>query len=311
MERLHPLLAHFPIALALTSVLFDSLGYALRRPALHVVGYWNLVLGVIGGGLAAWTGFVSERDLTGGMVPAALMKSHRDAALITLVIFTVLLLGRVALRRLGRRPASVPIYLIVALIGGALLARTGQTGNRLVFQAAAGVTPPEYPPVAMLPEGGASRQPVWGLGISEGPAYTRTRQLSPSAARLRAKIYLRALVPGKPLLREHFGCRMMQLPLLHQDRMVAGVAVDLESGRPVPRNELRCSRTATMGAPQAALRAGLALRQLQVGRTAWLGGHGAYWNVPIVLDGKMLDILRIDMRDGSLVPLAVRRSDAR
>jgi hypothetical protein len=30
-----------------------------------------------------------------------------------------------------------------------------------------------------------------------------------------------------------------------------------------------------------------------------------------VLDGKMVDILRIDMRDGTLVPLAVRQADAR
>jgi uncharacterized membrane protein len=311
MERLHPLLVHFPIALALTSVLFDSLAYALRRPSLHVVGYWNLVLGVIGACLASWTGFVSERGLAGGTVPAALLEAHRHAGLLALVIFTVLLLARFTLRRLGRRPAAVPIYLVAALIGGALLARTGQTGNRLVFEAAAGVTPPEYPPVAMLPEGGASRQPVWGLGISERPAYTRAGQLSPGAARLRANLYLRTLVPGKPLLREHFGCRMMQLPLLHHDRIVAGVIVDLESGRPVPRNELRCSRNATLDVQQATFRAGLALRQLQVGRTAWLGGHGAYWNVPIVLEGKMLDILRIDMRDGSLVPLAVRQADAR
>jgi uncharacterized membrane protein len=311
MERLHPLLVQFPIALALTSVLFDSLAYALRRPSLHVVGYWNLVLGVIGACFASWTGFVSERSLTGGMVPATLMKAHREAALLALVIFTILLLARITFRRLGRRPISVPIYLVAALIGGVLLARTGQTGNRLVFQAAAGVTPPEYPLVAMLPEGGASRQPVWGLGISAGPAYTRARQLSPSAARLRANLYLRTLVPGKPLLREHFGCRMMQLPLLHHDRMVAGVAVDLESGRPIPRNEFRCSRNATMDARQARFRATLALRQMQVGRAAWLGGHGAYWNVPIVLDGKMLDILRIDMRDGSLIPLGVRQAYAR
>ncbi len=311
MERLHPALVHFPIALVLTSVLFDALAYSLRRPSLHVVGYWNLVLGVIGAGLASWSGYVSERGLAGGTVPAALMQTHREAALLALGIFTALLLARIAFRGLGRRPSAIPVYLLAALIGGAYLARTGHTGTRLVFEAAAGVMPAEYPPVAMLPEGGASRQPVWGLGISEGPAYTRSRQLSPSAARLRARIYLRTLMPGRPLVREQSGCRVMQLPLLHLDETVAGVAVDLENGRPVPRNEIRCSPRATMNAQQARFRAALALRQLQVGSTAWLGGHGAYWNVPIVLDGKMLDILRIDMNNGSLVPLAVREAEPR
>ncbi len=309
MERLHPVLAHFPLALVLTSVLFDALAYALRRPSLHLVGYWNLVLGVIGGALATWSGYLSERSLAGGTVPAALMQTHREAALLALAIFTFLLLARLAFRARGTRgPALVPVYLLLALIGGGFLARTGHSGNRLVFEAAAGVMPAEYPPVALLPEGGASRQPVWGLGVSPDPAYTRARRLSPGAARLRAHLYLGTLVPGKPLLRDRNGCRVMQIPLLHQDKMVAGVAVDLESGRLVPRNEVRCSAAPVTDARRKMRLAVAALRKLQVGRAAWLGGHGAYWNVPIVFEGKMVDILRIDMSDGTLVPQAVRQA---
>ena len=101
-----------------------------------------------------------------------------------------------------------------------------------------------------------------------------------------------------------------ELPLLHRDQPVAGVAVDLVSGRLVPRNKIHCSRHGSLNLREAILRASARVRELQVGRAAWLGGHGAYWNVPILSDGKMVDILRIDMSDGTLVPLAVREASA-
>ncbi|MFQ5458727.1 MAG: DUF2231 domain-containing protein, partial [Myxococcota bacterium] len=63
MEQLHPAISHFPVALLLMSVLFDALGYALGRPALHAVGFWNLVAGVGGGIAALYSGYLSERDL--------------------------------------------------------------------------------------------------------------------------------------------------------------------------------------------------------------------------------------------------------
>jgi len=313
MERLHPALAHFPIALILSSVLFDALSYGLRRPALQVVGFWNLLLGMIGAALTMWSGYLSERSLAQGSIPANLMGSHRETALFALAIFTLLLAVRLAVRRRSGTITAryAPIYVLAALIGGGFLARTGHTGNRLVFEAAAGVMPPEYPAVAMVPEGGASRQPVWGLGLSEAPAYTRSRRLSPNAARLRASFYLHTLMPGKPLVREHHGCRIIQLPLMHRNKTVAGVMVDMESGRLLARGELRCARNTTMDAHQVALRASQAVRRLRVGPTAWLGGHGAYWNVPILLDGRLIDILRVDMNEGTLIPLAVRPAGMR
>jgi uncharacterized membrane protein len=336
MERLHPILSHFPIALILTSVFFDALAYALKRPSLHVVGFWNLAGGVIGAAAAAYSGLAAERGLAGTSIPDALLASHRQMGLWTLWIFGGLLLARLAfMMRPGRRvdrsgaegagrpepsPGArdesggrlqssmlVPVYLVLALIGGSVLARTGHSGNRLVFEAAAGVMSPEYPAVAMLPEGGASRQPVWGLGAVEAPAYTRA-QLSPAAARLRARIYLRRLVPGKPLFRDYNGCKVLHLPLLHQERTVAGVMVDPDTGTLVPRGYVRCSRNMHLDAQETSARAATAIRQLQVGRAAWQGGHGAYWNVPLLVNGRMVDILRIDMNDGKLVPLSVQQA---
>jgi uncharacterized membrane protein len=309
MERLHPILSHFPIALILTSVFFDALAYALKRRSLHVVGFWNLVGGVIGALAAAYSGVAAERSLAGTSIPDALLASHRQMGLWTLWIFGGLLLVRLAFmaRPTGAFQKVVPVYLLLALIGGSALARTGHSGNRLVFEAAAGVMSPEYPAVAMLPEGGASRQPVWGLGVAEAPAYTRP-QLSPAAARLRARLYLRLLVPGKPLYRDYNGCKVLLLPLLHQARTVAGVTVDPETGRLLPRGMARCSRNLRLDSQETTTRAAMAIRQLKVGRAAWQGGHGAYWNVPLLVDGRMAGLLRIDMNDGKLLPLSVQQA---
>jgi uncharacterized membrane protein len=312
MERLHPVLVHFPIALLLTSVLFDALAYALKRPSLHVVGFWNLLAGVLGAGAAAYSGYASERNLASTSIPQALIGSHREASLVALGIFALLLVVRLARGRLSAVTIErwVPVYLALAIVGVGFLIRAGHSGNKLVFEAAAGVMSPDYPPVAMVPEAGASRGAVWVFGTTRSPSYTRFA-LSPSAACMHARLYLRRLVPGKPLVSDNHGCKELHVPLLHQDKTVAGVRVDPEDGSLLPRGALRCAREVRLNANQADAATLASLRDVQVGRTAWQGGHGSYWNVPLLEKGRLIDILRIDMRTGELLPLASRDAERR
>ncbi len=312
MERLHPVLAHFPIALLLTSVLFDALAYALKRPSLHVVGFWNLLAGVLGAGAAVYSGYASQNQLPSTSIPQVLIGSHRGASLVALAIFALLLVVRLVRARRGAVILErwLPVYLVLAIVGGGFLARAGHSGNKLVFEAAAGVMSPDYPPVAMVPEAGASRGTVWVFGMAGASSYTRF-VLSPSAARMHARLYLRRLVPGKPLVRDRNGCKELHVPLLHRDKAVAGVRVDPEDGSLLPRSELRCTREIRLNAEQADALTLASLRDVQVGRTAWQGGYGSYWNVPLLKDGKMIDILRIDMRSGELLPLAAREAEHR
>jgi uncharacterized membrane protein len=310
MERLHPVLVHFPIALLLTSVIFDALAYALKRPSLHVVGFWNLLAGVLGAGAAAYSGYASERNLASTLIPQALIGSHREASLVALAIFALLLAVRLARGRGGVAGIErwLPAYLAVAIVGIGFLARAGHSGNRLVFDAAAGVRSPNYPPVAMVPEASASRGAVWVFGMTRSPSYTRFA-LSPRAACMHARLYLPRLVPGKPLVRDNNGCKELQVPLLHQDKTVAGVRVDPEDGSLLPRGVMRCTRQVRLNADQTDAAILAWLRNVQVGRTAWQGGHGSYWNVPLLKNGKIIDILRIDMRTGALLPLASQEAE--
>ncbi|OGP87388.1 MAG: hypothetical protein A2Y95_04960 [Deltaproteobacteria bacterium RBG_13_65_10] len=310
MERLHPILAHFPIALLLTSVLFDALAYVLKRPSLYVVGFSNLLAGVVGACAALYSGHASERSLVLAQIPPSLIASHRVASTLALAIFALLLVvrGVYALRGTTIMKRWLPVYLALAIVGAGFLARAGYSGNQLVFEAAAGVMPPDYPPIAMVPEAGASRGSVWVFGMAPSPSYTRFT-LSPTAARMHARLYLRRLTPGKPLVRYHNGCMQMYVPLLHNNKTVAGVRVDPENGRLLPLSELQCVRRIQIDASRADAVTLAALQNVQVGRTAWQGGHGSYWNVPLVMDGKMIEILHIGMRSGQLLPLSMKEPE--
>jgi uncharacterized membrane protein len=44
MDTIHPIVVHFVIAMAVIAVLFDWIGVLARRPALHEVSFWNLLV---------------------------------------------------------------------------------------------------------------------------------------------------------------------------------------------------------------------------------------------------------------------------
>lgn len=286
------------------SVLFDALAYALKRPSLYTVGFWNLLAGVIGGFMALYSGYQAERHLLGTEIPGDLIASHRYVALGAIILFGILLCVRLIQSRPWRSfdLRWAPGYLLVAIIAGGLLASSGRSGHQLVFEAAAGVMQPEQPRVAVLPDAGASHYAVWAFGPPGKPAYGRP-SLSPGTARLRAGLYLRKISPGKPLIRVRNGCKEVHIPLLHKNLPVAAVRVDPETGRLLARSEYVCAKKIRMRTQDLARHIRESLAQARVGATAWQGGHGAYWNVPFFQSGKMIDILRISIFDGSLVPL--------
>src|SRR5690349_5932541 len=53
---LHPMIVHFPIALLFASVALDWAGYWFKQSNLTRAGFYVLVLGALGSGVAALTG---------------------------------------------------------------------------------------------------------------------------------------------------------------------------------------------------------------------------------------------------------------
>ncbi len=148
----HSMLVHFPIALLLASVVLDVLGALRHDEKLHYAGYYTLIGGVGGAVLAVASGMfeadrIAERfarmrqtmaeagaAFPGGeemrMQMLQTVSVHRLLAFAVLAVFLVALFWRVSQKVLltGRALSS---YLLVVLVGAAILVSTGFYGGKL------------------------------------------------------------------------------------------------------------------------------------------------------------------------------------
>jgi uncharacterized membrane protein len=139
--RLHAALNDLPTALLVTAVFFDLLASITRRTIFRQVSFWTLMVGVVGAGAAVISGLQAEEHIAHGEAVHQLMGVHEDLALITLGVFAVLALWRIAREK---RMASTERAVVVALsVGGVgLVVATGVYGGKLVFEHAAGISSP-------------------------------------------------------------------------------------------------------------------------------------------------------------------------
>jgi uncharacterized membrane protein len=91
---IHVMLVHFPIALFPVSLLFDILHYKLNNPSFSEMGYYSMMLGVVGGYAAAIFGIIDLTHL--GKDPVIINKALIHAGINGSVVFTYTVL--VALR---------------------------------------------------------------------------------------------------------------------------------------------------------------------------------------------------------------------
>lgn len=135
---LHPMIVHFPIALLITSVLFDAASKIFKRDSLRDGALWLLVLGLIGGIAASIAGDFAEEAAEKAGIAESLIETHETLAFVTMGIFGVLLVWRLFLRN-NFTAQLFAIYLFVAAIGVGTLSATGYYGGDLVYEHGAGV----------------------------------------------------------------------------------------------------------------------------------------------------------------------------
>jgi uncharacterized membrane protein len=129
---------HFPIALLFTSVFFDLMGSMTGNKNFRQTAFWLLILGLIGGIAAAVFGAWNEEMVEAAGVPEMAVDRHETLAIITLVVFGILLAYRWwTLNRWSAQ--NHVIYLSVAMLGLLLLSVTGFYGGELVYRYGAGV----------------------------------------------------------------------------------------------------------------------------------------------------------------------------
>lgn len=140
----HPLIVHFPIALLFTSVFFDLLGLVLglapERKNIHDTGFWLLILGWIGGLVAAIFGAWTEEAVEKAGVPEAAVDRHELFAVVALIVFALLIVVRWRARNRWSKNDRI-LYLSAAMAGLFLLGTAGFFGGELVYRYGAGVAP--------------------------------------------------------------------------------------------------------------------------------------------------------------------------
>jgi len=137
----HAALNDLPAALLVLSVTFDLAGMLTKRESLRAAGFWTLVAGAVGGGLAVLTGLKAEATIEHGGAVHTIMERHESLAIAVTVLFGLLAAWRLWRRdRLG--PAEQPVYLTVAVLGAGLLFYVGSLGGQIVFRHAGGIPTP-------------------------------------------------------------------------------------------------------------------------------------------------------------------------
>jgi uncharacterized membrane protein len=139
--RWHALLNDLPAALLIVAVLFDFAAAARKRESLSWAAIWTLWAGVLGGWAAVIAGELAEDSLEHGTAIHQIMEKHENLALISMSVFTVVLLWKMA-RRFQMPPQELAITRFLSVIGVAGLVWTGVLGGRLMFDHAAGISTP-------------------------------------------------------------------------------------------------------------------------------------------------------------------------
>jgi uncharacterized membrane protein len=139
--RWHALLNDLPAALLVVAVLFDLAAAARKRESLSWAAIWTLWAGVIGGWAAVIAGELAEESLEHGTAIHEIMTKHENIGLITMSLFTIVLIWKMA-RRFQLPAQELAITRFLSVIGLAGLAWTGVLGGRLMFEHAAGIPTP-------------------------------------------------------------------------------------------------------------------------------------------------------------------------
>ncbi|WP_029520747.1 DUF2231 domain-containing protein [Persephonella sp. IF05-L8] len=143
MAELHAPIVHFAIALTIVGVLFDLVGFALKKETLRHAGFWTFIVGVLAVWGAMFSGEAAEEvveHFVEGTSIEDIFETHEELGKFLPWIFTALGVFRVFLY-LKENMKLFVVYLILALIGIGLVGYQGRIGGKLVYEYGVGVKP--------------------------------------------------------------------------------------------------------------------------------------------------------------------------
>jgi len=126
---IHPLVVHFPLALWLTSVLFDILAWRRDDPMYRRAAFWLVGLGLLGAAASIAFGWLDLLDQERQGVGPGLLLRHRIHSLLAYLATGTYLANLLWRWRTQNRVAG--ILLGLSLAGAILIAVTGYLGGAL------------------------------------------------------------------------------------------------------------------------------------------------------------------------------------
>jgi uncharacterized membrane protein len=136
--RWHAAVNDLPAALLLVAVLFDLAAAVTKRESLMWAAIWTLWAGVVGGWAAVIFGELASDSIEHGEAIHEIMETHETMALLTMGVFSVVLIWRM-LRRFQMPSQELAITRFLSVIGLVGLVWTGVLGGKLMFEHAAGI----------------------------------------------------------------------------------------------------------------------------------------------------------------------------
>jgi uncharacterized membrane protein len=125
----HPVIIHFPIALFITSAVFDLLAVWRKKPVLASAAYYNLVGAAISVPLTIATGLGAWRWQLQGAALKGNLRLHLIFALTSASLIFLLCWKRSRLRAKGSSPGLA--YFALTLLALVIITLTGHLGGFL------------------------------------------------------------------------------------------------------------------------------------------------------------------------------------
>ncbi|GAB3154779.1 DUF2231 domain-containing protein [Micromonospora sonneratiae] len=133
----HPMLVMFPVALFVTAVIFDAIDIFGGPRFLGDVAYWNIVVGLIGGVLAALAGAVDLRAIPSGTRAKRIGTTHALVNGCVILLFA----GVWAVRMSADQRTAGTALLVIEVVALAGLGLAAWFGGELVDRLGVGVDP--------------------------------------------------------------------------------------------------------------------------------------------------------------------------
>ena len=138
LQNIHPVFVHFPLALLAAGILFDVLGYVLKKPSLSNAGWWCFALGVIAAIITVLTGLQAEETVSLSQEAHEVLESHEHFQIYSTVVLTGLLIWR-SIKR-GVLPNPSVVYLVITAIAVGAILYGSHYGGQLVYQYGVGTS---------------------------------------------------------------------------------------------------------------------------------------------------------------------------